>query len=108
MTNRRAVVKGLGATALTTLAAPSLLRAQELTKISMAFGVKSVNPIMINLVIGTALGYYKEEGLEFTPKPLGSASNAQIALDKGNVQFAVGTPSFQMPLFVKGELPPIV
>ena len=28
--------------------------------------------------------------------------------DKGDVEFAVGTPSFQFPLFAKGQLPPIV
>ena len=32
----------------------------------------------------------------------------QIALDKGDVEFGVGTPSFQFPLFAKGQLPPIV
>ena len=108
MATRRTVVKGLGATALAGFAAPSVLRAQELTKISMGFGIKSINPIIINILIGSGLGYYKEEGLEFTAKPLGTNSNAQIALDKGNTQFAVGTPSFQMPLFAKGELPAIV
>ncbi|MBS0532692.1 MAG: ABC transporter substrate-binding protein [Proteobacteria bacterium] len=108
MTTRRTVVKGIGAAALAGFAMPTVLRAQELKKISMAFGIKSINPIIINILIGSGLGYYKDEGLEFTPKPLGTNSNAQIGLDKGNVQFAVGTPSFQMPLYAKGELPPIV
>jgi NitT/TauT family transport system substrate-binding protein len=39
---------------------------------------------------------------------VGTNSNAQIAVDKGDVEFAVGTPSFQFPLFAKGQLPAIV
>ncbi len=87
---------------------PSIVRAQELQKIRMAFGIKSVNPIIINILISEQLGYTKEEGLQFTPVAVGTNSNAQIAVDKGDVQFAVGTPSFQFPLFAKGQLPPIV
>ena len=74
----------------------------------MAFGIKSVNPIIINILISEQLGYTKEEGLAFTPVAVGTNSNAQIAVDKGDVEFAVGTPSFQFPLFAKGQLPPIV
>ncbi len=108
MLNRRQVVQGVGAAALASVAMPSVVRAQELTKISMSFGIRSINPIIINILVGRGLGYYTEEGLDFTPKPLGTNSNAQIAVDKGDVQFAVGTPSFQMPLYAKGELPKIV
>src|SRR6478735_9461797 len=107
MINRRKVVKGIGATGLA-MAMPSVLRAQELRKIRMAFGIKSVNPIIINILISEQLGYTKEEGLAFTPVAVGTNSNAQIALDKGDVEFGVGTPSFQFPLFAKGQLPPIV
>jgi len=108
MVNRRDVVKGLGAAAIAGFAAPSVVRAQELKKISMGFGIKSINPIVINVLIGEGLGYYKEEGLQFTARALGTNSNAQIAVDKGDVQFAVGTPSFQLPLYAKNELPKIV
>ena len=80
MTNRRDVVKGLGAATLATVASPSILRAQGLTKIAMGFGIKSINPIIINILIGEGLGYYKEEGLKFTAKPLGTNSNAQIGV----------------------------
>jgi NitT/TauT family transport system substrate-binding protein len=107
MINRRRIVQGLGA-AGAALAAPSLVRAQELRKIRMGFGIKSVNPIVINILIAEGLGYYKEEGLSFTPAALGTNSNVQIALDKGDIEFGVGTPSFQFPLFAKGQLPSIV
>jgi NitT/TauT family transport system substrate-binding protein len=107
MINRRKVAQGIGA-AGAVLTMPSIVRAQELQKIRMAFGIKSVNPIIINILIAEQLGYTKEEGLQFTPVAVGTNSNAQIAVDKGDVQFAVGTPSFQFPLFAKGQLPPIV
>jgi NitT/TauT family transport system substrate-binding protein len=107
MINRRKVIQGIGATA-GILAAPYVARAQEIRKIRMAFGIKSVNPIIINILISEQLGYTKEEGLQFTPVAVGTNSNAQIAVDKGDVEFAVGTPSFQFPLFAKGQLPPIV
>ena len=74
----------------------------------MGFGIKSVNPIVINILIAEGLGYYKEEGLQFTPAALGTNANVQIALDKGDIEFGVGTPSFQFPLFAKGQLPAIV
>jgi NitT/TauT family transport system substrate-binding protein len=107
MINRRKVVQLIGANA-GAVAMPSVIRAQELRKIRMAFGIKSVNPIIINILISEQLGYTREEGLAFTPVAVGTNSNAQIAVDKGDVEFAVGTPSFQFPLFAKGQLPAIV
>ena len=91
MINRRKVVQGIGAGA-GVIAMPSVVRAQELKKIRMAFGIKSVNPIIINILISEQLGYTKEEGLAFTPIAVGTNSNAQIAVDKGDSEFAVGTP----------------
>ncbi len=108
MITRRQFVQGIGAAGLAVLGAPGLVRAQELRKIRMGFGIKSVNPIVINILIGEGLGYNREEGFSFAPAPLGSNSNVQIALDKGDIEFGVGTPSFQFPLYAKNELPPIV
>src|ERR1043166_5581697 len=107
MVTRRTLVKGIGA-GVAALAAPRAVRAQELRKIRMGFGVKSVNPIVINVLIGEGLGYNREEGFTLIPRPLGANANVQIALDKGDLEFGVGTPSFQLPLYAKGELPPIV
>src|SRR4029078_13682465 len=107
MLNRRKVVQGLGAS-VGALAAPALVRAQELRKIRMGFGIKSVNPIVINILISEQLGYTREEGLSFTPAALGTNANGHIALDKGDIEFGGGTPRFQFPLFAKGQLPPIV
>src|SRR6184192_3715305 len=107
MLNRRKVVQGIG-TAVAVLAAPPLVRAQEQRKIRMGFGIKSVNPIVINILISEQLGHTREEGLSFTPAALGTNANVQIALDKGDIEFGVGTPAFQFPLFAKSQLPPIV
>jgi NitT/TauT family transport system substrate-binding protein len=107
MITRREVVKGIGAAAIG-LAAPSLVRAEELRKVRMGFGIKSVNPIVINCLIGEGLGYHREEGITLVPRPLGANANVHIGLDKGDLEFGVGTPSFQLPLYAKGELPPIV
>jgi NitT/TauT family transport system substrate-binding protein len=107
MITRRTVAKGIGAYATALVAAP-VVHAQELRKIRMGFGVKSVNPIVINVLIGEGLGYNREEGFTLIPRPLGANANVQIAIDKGDLEFGVGTPSFQLPLYAKGELPPIV
>ena len=107
MITRRRAVQAIGA-AGAAVAAPGIVGAQELRKIRMGFGIRSVNPIVINILIGEGLGYNRQEGFSFTPAALGSNANVQIALDKGDIEFGVGTPSFQMPLFAKGELPPIV
>lgn len=107
MITRRAVVKGIGA-GVAGLAAPRLALAQDLRKVRMGFGVKSVNPIVINCLIGEGLGYHREEGFTLIPRPLGANANVHIGLDKGDLEFGVGTPSFQLPLYAKGELPPIV
>jgi len=108
MITRRQFVQGIGAAGVVSLAAPGLVRAQELRKIRMGFGIKSINPIIINILIGEGLGYNREEGFSFAAAALGTNSNVMIALDKGDLEFGVGTPSFQLPLYAKNELPPIV
>ncbi|MDP2706384.1 MAG: ABC transporter substrate-binding protein, partial [Burkholderiales bacterium] len=108
MITRRQFVQGIGAAGLATLAPTGLVRAQELRKIRMGFGIKSINPIIINILIGEGLGYNREEGFSFSAAALGTNSNVMIALDKGDLEFGVGTPSFQLPLYAKKELPPIV
>jgi NitT/TauT family transport system substrate-binding protein len=89
---------------------PAILPAfgQDLRRIRMGFGVKSISPIVINVLIGEGLGYYREEGLTFQAMPLGANASVQIAVDKGDTEFGVGTPSFQLPLYARNELPPIV
>ena len=56
--SRRDMLKGASALAAG-LASPSIVRAQELRKVRMGFGIKSVNPIVINVLIGEGLGYIR-------------------------------------------------
>ena len=104
--DRREVLKGAGALAAAA-GLPSVSHAQDLRKVRMGFGVKSVSPIVINCLIGEGLGYHREEGFTLVARPLGANASVQVALDKGDLEFGVGTPSLHLPLFAKGELPPL-
>jgi len=107
--SRRQVVATLGAvaTAIATTT-PRFAHAQGLPKLRFGMGTKSMNPTTINMVIGEALGYNKQEGFSIETVPLGAIASVQIGLDKGDLQFGVGAPSFALPLYARGELPPIV
>ena len=108
MLDRRTMLSALGAlTATIATTQPRLSFAQNLPKLKFGMGTKTMNATTINMVIGEGLGYNKQEGFSIEPVPLGSSSNIFIGLDKGDLAFGVGAPSFQLPLFAKGELPPI-
>src|SRR5262245_23123342 len=102
---RREFFASLSAIAAAVAARPPRAAAQDLPRPRFAMGTKSMNATTINMVIGEGLGYNREAGFRMEPVPLGSISSAQIALDKGNVEFAVGAPSFQLPLLARQELP---
>jgi NitT/TauT family transport system substrate-binding protein len=87
---------------------PRIGAAQGLRTVKFGVGLKSMSPIVINTVIGEVLGYNKEEGFALSPLALGTNANVQIAVDKGDAEFGIGTPSFQLPLLAKGEMPPVV
>jgi NitT/TauT family transport system substrate-binding protein len=107
--DRRQVVSTLGAVAATIATTqPRFAHAQTGQKLRFGMGTKSMNATTINMVIGEALGFNKQEGFSIEPVPLGAIASVQIATDKGDVQFGVGAPSFALPLYAKGELPPIV
>ena len=108
MINRRKVVQGIGATGAA-LAMPSLVRAQELRKIRMGFGIKSVNPIVINILISEQLGYTKRRRpAVHAGRARHQRQRADRASTRATSSSRVGTPAFQFPLFAKGQLPPIV
>ena len=107
--NRRDVIATLSAVAATIATTlPRRAHAQIGQKLRFGMGTKSMNATTINMVIGEALGFNKQEGFSIEPVPLGAIASVQIATDKGDVQFGVGAPSFALPLYAKGELPPIV
>ena len=109
MTDRRTFLKGALAAAGWAMAGRlSAAEAQTLRPLRFGFGLKAVSPMGMNIVIGEALGYNKAEGFQLEVKSLGTNGNVQIALDKGDIDFGVGVLSFQLPMYAKGELPPVV
>ena len=109
MLNRRVFLQGGAAAAAWALAHRlRIAEAQGLRTVRFGVGLKSVMPIVINLLVGEALGYNKAEGFQMDVKSLGTNGNVQIALDKGDIDFGVGVLSFQLPMYAKGELPPVV
>ncbi|HTU00224.1 MAG TPA: twin-arginine translocation signal domain-containing protein, partial [Candidatus Sulfotelmatobacter sp.] len=86
MLNRRAFLQGGAAAAAWALAHRlRIAEAQGLRTVRFGVGLKSVMPIVINLLVGGALGYNKAEGFQMDVKSLGTNGNVQIALDKGDI-----------------------
>ncbi|HWV55385.1 ABC transporter substrate-binding protein [Pseudorhodoplanes sp.] len=107
--SRRQVMATLGAVAATIATTrPRFAHAQTGEKLRFGMGTKSMNATTINMVIGEALGYNKQEGFSIEPIPTGAIANVQAGLDKGDFQFGVGAYSFALPLYAKKQLPPIV
>ena len=80
--------------------------AQALDKVRFGFAQNAVSPIVINFIVPSFLGYYKEEGLEVEMVTLGTNAAVMASLDQKRVEFGVGVPSFQLPLAAKGEKVP--
>ena len=83
----------------------ALAQPAGLRRLRLGFGFRASNTAVINLLIGEPLGYNKEEGFTLSARPMGTNAAVQIALDKGELDFGIGVPSFQLPLYAKGELP---
>jgi NitT/TauT family transport system substrate-binding protein len=107
MLNRRNVLFGATAAAAA-LSMPHLIRAQEVRKVRFAYGTSAIGMHALDVAIGNELGYYREEGLETEILSLGQTPLATLALDSGDTEFGVGTLSFQLPLFQRNELPPVI
>ena len=45
---------------------------RELKKVRFAIGTQVVDPLVCNIVIGKALGWYEEEGIDFSVHPTGA------------------------------------
>jgi len=81
----------------------SAANAAGLKTIRFGVGLKALNAIVINCMIGEALGYNKAEGFTLIPEALGSNNNVQVAVDRGSVDMGIGVPSTFLPLLAKGE-----
>jgi NitT/TauT family transport system substrate-binding protein len=101
-TRRQLLVGGTAfAAALGTLGRAG--HAAGLRELRFGIGLKAMSAIVINTVIGEVLGYNKQEGFTIKPLALGTNANVQVALDRSDVDIAIGVPSFQVPLLAKGQ-----
>ncbi|HEY5340496.1 MAG TPA: ABC transporter substrate-binding protein [Candidatus Aquilonibacter sp.] len=106
--SRRSFVAA-SAAAAAAFAIPTIVRAQpKLEHIRLGFGTASISPIIINLLLPQYLGYYRDEGLDVEPIPLGSNVATLTNLMQGRVQFGTATPSFDLPILARGEPLPVV
>lgn len=77
---------------------------QELFPVTFAFVGQAVSPLAANFTAGNALGYYEEEGIAPVEIIAMSDFAAQTAaLASGDVQFAVGSPTFMLSQAASGE-----
>ena len=104
MTRREAILSGLAAA---TVGGPAWAQGQNLPTLNFGVGLKILNATFMNVMIGERLGFMRERGYQLNGMALGSLSGVFIGLDKGDIQFGVVSPSVALPLFAKGELPPI-
>ena len=77
--------------------------AAGLRQLRFGIGLKSMSAVVINTVIGEALGYNRAEGFTLVPRALGTNANVQVAIDRGDVDIGIGVPAFELPLLAKGE-----
>lgn len=104
LTRRDAILTGLAAMAF---APPAFAQAPALQALKFGVGLKILNATFMNVMIGERLGFVRRQGYHLEGLALGSLSGVFIALDKGDLQFGVISPSVALPLYAKGELPPI-
>jgi NitT/TauT family transport system substrate-binding protein len=94
----------IGGTLTAALALPSTrVRAEELKTVRFGVGLKALNAIVINCMIGEQLGFNKAEGFMLKPMALGTNNNVQVALDRGDIDVGIGVPSTFLPIVAKGE-----
>ncbi len=95
----------LAGSAFAAALASGLPRAQAagLRPLRFGIGLKSMSAVVINTVIGEALGYNRAEGFTLVPRALGTNANVQVAIDRGDVDIGIGVPAFELPLLAKGE-----
>lgn len=77
--------------------------AANLKTVRFGVGLKALNAIVINCMIGEQLGFNKDEGFTLKPMALGSNNNVQVALDRGDIDVGIGVPSTFLPIIAKGE-----
>lgn len=100
---RRHFLQASGALAVSAALSARRAHAAGMQAVKLGVGLKAMSPIVINLVIGEELGYNKEEGFTLTTLALGTNANVQVAVDRGDIDFGVGVPSFGLPVLAQGQ-----
>src|SRR6266566_2142212 len=77
--------------------------ARSARTLKVAIGQKTIAPNLVNLLIGEGLGYNAAEGFKAQFLMVGGVSNAQVAIDRGDVDIATGVPSFALPILARGD-----
>jgi len=103
ITRRELMYTGAGVLTSALAAQAGVAKAAGLRTIRFGVGLKALNAIVINCMIGEALGYNKAEGFTLQPMALGTNNNVQVALDGGSIDMGIGVPSTFLPILAKGE-----
>jgi len=103
MITRRDWLAASAAFAAAAAIGPRTASAQSARTLKVAIGQKTIAPNLVNLLIGEGLGYNAAEGFKAQFLMVGGVSNAQVAVDRGDVDIATGVPSFALPILARGD-----
>jgi len=88
-------------------AAPGGAAAGEPTRVRLAMGTPNVQPLAVNLAVGVELGYFREEGIDWSLVPIGQSALLVNAISQRQTEMAVIVTGFLLPLAAKGEAPAV-
>jgi len=106
ITRRTALASGLAGATFSVMGRHAV--AQQLQKARFAVALKSLTAAFANVLIAEQLGYAKARGINIEGLGLGSSPAIYAAMAKGDLEFGAIAPSVALPLYAKGEFPPIV
>lgn len=107
LTRRSLLLSALASSALAAIGnLPAF--AQDIRKLRIGFGSKSVTGQALNTMGGEAMGYAKSLGFSIDAQHLGAMTSVMVGLDRGTIDIGAMSPSFNLPLYAKGEMPPII
>lgn len=82
-------------------ASPAAPRA--VSRATFGFATRTINTLAMNIVIPQELGYFRDEGLDMEFKAISAHAALTEGIKNDSLQFAVGSPTFLLPLVAKGE-----
>src|SRR5581483_1737062 len=103
---RSFLVSGLSAAVAPLMADAGL--AQQLRTVRVGIGYKAMSSGVINLFCGDGAGFAREQGIKLTDGLLGGGSQVMLALDRGVVDVGAINAAIMLPLYAKGEMPPLI